>query len=748
MNSNIVNDIIDEMEQTLESPFEMRVIDRRTFLKLTGISGSGLVLGISLKNSISSAFAATGDEFTANEYIRIATDGKIYVYSINPEIGQGIKTSVPMIIAEELDANWEDVIVEQAPINEGIYGRQSAGGSNSLTSAWDKVRIAGASARAMLISTAADDWGVPATECRTESSHVYHDGTSRKASYAKLAVNAANQPVPDKDSLVLKKRSEFKLLGQRISGVENMQVVTGKPLFGIDTVVPNMRFAAYEKCPATGGSVKDANLDEIKSLPGVIDAFVLKGNNEPTELMPGVAIIANSTWAAISAKKKLKVVWDESNATKASWSEATVNAREIAKKSKGEKLINFGDVDKKFAEASNTVESFYEYPFLPHAPLEPQNCTAWVHDGKAEIWAPTQRPARGVSAVSKLLGIAEENILLHQLRCGGGFGRRLMNDYICEAAAISERAGVPVKLQWTREDDMAHDFYRVGGFHSMKGALDKNGTLTAFHDHFITFMGSNKKPVASGDLRKGEFPSDLLADTRFTQSMMPLRVPTGPWRSPRANGIAFAVQSFMDEMSKAAGRDHMEFLLEILGEPRWLEQGNDGALNTGRAARVIKLAAEKAGWGKPLPEGRGLGLSFYFSHRGHFAEVADVSVDANKKLTVHKVTVAGDVGPIINLSGAENQCQGAVLDGLSTTLGLQLSIENGRIQETNFHQYPMLRINQAPDVAVHFIESDFKPTGLGEPALPPAAPAICNAIYSASGIRVRELPLSKSGFTI
>jgi isoquinoline 1-oxidoreductase subunit beta len=748
MNSDTSQYIIDEMENASPVTLDLRVIDRRSFLKLTGITGTGLILGFSLKHAVSPLNAAENSEFIANEFVRIGTDGKILLYSKNPEIGQGIKTAVPMIIAEELDADWTHVVVEQAPINEALYGRQSAGGSNSLTSAWDQVRIAGAAARSMLVSAAAAEWGVPAAECRTEASTVYHDGKNRKASYARLAEKAATFPVPDKDSLTLKKRSDYKLLGNRIGGVDNHDIVTGKPLFGIDIVIPNMHYAAYEKCPATGGRVKQANLDEIKSLPGVIDAFVLEGNNVPTELMPGVAIVANSTWAAISAKKKLNITWDETHATKASWTDAMTNARQIAKEKTGEVLFSNGEVDKKIAGAANTVEAFYEYPFLSHAPLEPQNCTAWVHDGKAEIWAPTQRPAGGVSSVSKLLGIPEQDILLHQIRAGGGFGRRLMNDYTCEAAAISERAGVPIKLQWTREDDMMHDFYRVGGFHALKGALDENGKLSAWHDHFITFMGPNKKPVSGGDLREGEFPLNVLKDSRVTQTMMPLRVPTGPWRSPRSNGIAFAVQSFIDEMAHAAGRNHLEFLLELMGEPRWLEPGNENAMNTGRAARVIKLAAEKAGWGKPQAAGRGLGLSFHFSHRGHFAEVAEVSVDSTRKITVHKVTVAGDVGPIINLSGAENQCQGAVLDGLSTTLGLQLSIENGRIQENNFNRYPLLRINNAPDVAVHFIESDYKPTGLGEPALPPAAAAICNAIFAASGIRVRELPLSKSGFSV
>ncbi len=748
MNQTTAQDIINEMENISAGVLDLRVVDRRTFLKLTGITGTGLVLGYTIRDAASPVYAAADNQFTANEFVRVATDGKIYLYSKNPEVGQGIKTAVPMVIAEELDADWADVIVEQAPINEELYGRQSAGGSRSLTTAWDQVRKAGAAARAMLISAAAKEWGVPASECRTEASSVFHDASNRRAGYASLAMKAAEEPVPDLDSLPLKKRSEYKLLGKRITGVDNRKIVTGQPLFGIDAVVPGMRYASYLKCPAAGGSVRSANLDEIKALPGVEDAFVIEGNNEPTELMPGIAIIANSTWAAISAKDKLKVDWDETHATRASWSDAQKNAKDAASKGQGEMLHDIGNVDEKFAEAEKSFEAYYEYPFLSHAPLEPQNTTAWVHDGKAEIWSPTQRPAQGAASVAGILGIDEKDVEVHQLRVGGGFGRRLMNDYMCEAAAISERAGVPVKLQWTREDDMAHDFYRVGGFHALKGAIDKEGKLSAWQDHFITFMGPNKKPVSGGDMRASEFPVDFFPNTRVTQTMLPLRVPTGPWRSPRSCGIAFAVQSFISELALEAGRDHVEFLLEMLGEPRWLEEGNIDAMNTGRAARVIKLAAEKAGWGKSMEKGRGLGLAFHFSHAGHFAEVADISVDDNKKLTINKITVAGDVGPIINLSGAENQCQGAVIDALSTTLGLQVSIENGRIQETNFHQYPILRMDKAPDVAVHFIESDARPTGLGEPALPPAAPAICNAIYAASGIRVRELPLTRHGFSV
>ena len=749
MSMETAQDILNQAESIhLPVAIEIRAIDRRTFLKLTGIAGGGLILGFSFNAGANPVLPAGANELVPNGFVRIGSDGKITLYAKNPEVGQGVKTSLPMMIAEELDANWADVQIEQAPINEAYYGRQSAGGSQSTPTSWDICRQAGAVARSMLVTAAAAEWKVPVGECTTDSSKVIHASSGRSASYGELAVSAAKLPVPDPKTITLKQRKDYKLLGKRISGVDNNRIVTGQPLFGIDTVIPGMKYAAFEKCPATGGKPVSFNLDEIKSLPGVTDAFIVEGNGNVLELMPGVAIIANSTWAAFSAKKQLKVNWDESAASKDSWSEATRKAQEIAKGKGNETLLNTGNVDGAFEQATATHTAYYSYPFIPHAPMEPQNCTAWVHDGRAEIWAPSQRPQQGLSSVAKVTGVPEEQVLVHQIRIGGGFGRRLMNDYMCEAAAISKQAGVPVKLTWTREDDMLHDFYRVGGFHSFRGALDKAGKLSAWEDHFITFSDDKGKPVSGGNISEEEFPLQLISNSRLTQTMMPLMVPTGPWRAPRSNSIAFAVQCFIDEMAKTAGRDHLEFLLEIMGDPRWLKPDEINSINTGRAAAVIRLAAEKAGWGKPLPKGRGLGLAFHFSHAGHVAEVADVSVDANKKLTVHKITVVADVGPIINMSGAENQAQGSVIDGLSTALGLGLTIENGRIQETNFHQYPLLRMKQAPQVAVHFIESDFRPTGLGEPALPPAAPAICNAIYAACGVRVRELPLSKSGFTI
>lgn len=736
-----------EMLRAAEAQSTSTRISRRTFFKVTGLAGGGLVLAFYMGEQSTALANAKAKEFAPNAFLRITPEGVITLYSKAPEIGQGIKTAFPMIIAEELDADWAHVRVEQAAINPAVYGRQSAGGSRSIPTSWDQLRRAGATGRAMLVSAAAKQWNVPASECTTDKSTVFHQGSNRQLSYAKLASAAAEMPVPDEKSLTLKKRSEYRLLGKRVTGVDNQAIVTGKPLFGIDQVVPGMLYAVFEKCPAVGGKVREANLDEIKKLPGVKQAFIVNGTGKPTEVMPGVAILANSTWAAMSARRKLKITWDESTASKDSWTRYVQQAKQLASQSGPDVLRNSGDVDKVFAE-TKPVEAFYQYPFVAHAPLEPQNTTAAFKDGAVEIWSPTQTPEAGVKLVADVLGIAPEKVTLHQTRVGGGFGRRLMNDYMCEAAAISKQAGVPVKLQWTREDDMHHDFFRVGGFHSFKGGLDKAGKLVAWQDHFITFTQDGERPTSGGDMSADEFPAQVLPNARLTQTKLKLQIPTGPWRAPRSCSIAFATQSFIHECAVSAKRDHLEFLLEIMGEPRWLQQGNEFSLNTGRAAAVIKLAAEKAGWGKPMPKGRGLGLAFYFSHAGHFAEVAEVSVDDNRKLTVHRVVVAGDIGPIINMSGAENQTEGAVIDGFSTAMGQEIGFENGRITQNNFDSYPLLRIANAPKVESYFIQSDFTPTGVGEPALPPVAPAIANAIFAATGHRVRTLPLTKEGYTV
>lgn len=735
-------DIIAAMEA---GPIRGEAMGRRAFLKVTGLAGAGLVLAFSLAPRAANA-QITGDN-VFNAFLRIGTDGEIFIYSKGPEIGQGIKTAFPMIVAEELDADWARVRAEQAPINPAVYGRQSAGGSNSIAQSWMQLRQAGAAARAMLVTAAARRLGVAESELTTERSAVIHAASGRRLTYGELAEAASALPMPDAGSLRLKERGRWTLLGTRQPGVENLQVVTGAPLFGIDQTLPNMLYATYTKCPAVGGRVASANLDYVKTLPGVRDVFIVEGNGDVGELNSGVAIVAASTWAAIRAKRALQVTWDETNAGKDSWSGAVAIARSLSGSAGPEVISNSGDTARALAASAKVAEASYSYPFVAHAPLEPQNCTAWFHDGRIEFWSPTQAGDRVLPALAQWMDLSEDRVVIHQIRAGGGFGRRLLNDFMFEAAAVARRIGVPVKLQWTREDDFAHDFYRAGGFHHFKGGVDSAGRLVAWDDHFITFTADGRAPVAGGDFRH-VYPGPLLPNFRVTQTMLPLATRCGPWRAPRSNAIAFAEQSFLHELSTAAGRDHLEVLLEIMGEPRWTVPGDTGALNTGRGAAVLRLVAGKAGWGRPMPAGSALGLAFYFSHAAHVAEIAEVSVDAGRNVTVHKVWVAADIGPIVNMSGAEAQGEGAVIDGLSTMQGLELNIENGRVIESNFDRYPIMRIAGAPEVEVHFIQSDFAPTGFGEPVLPPLAPAVCNAIFTASGERVRTLPLTKSNFTL
>jgi isoquinoline 1-oxidoreductase subunit beta len=749
---------ISELIRELQAPaYGTLPMGRRTFVKLAGAGAAGLVLGFHLPGE---AFAAIetpqggqgSKDQAINAFVRIAPDNTITIYSKAPEIGQGIKTSLALIIAEELDADWNHVVVEQAEINPKVYGAQGAGGSTTIPRAWDQLRQAGAGAKAMLIAAAAKQWNVPASEITAKDSVLTH-ASGKTATYGSLAIAAAKMPVPDPKSLTFKKRSEYRLLGRRHRGVDDPKVVSGKPLFGIDVQLPDMVYATYTKCPATGGKVKSFNVAEIKALPGVIDAFAVEGNGKPTEVMPGVAIIGKDTWSVFQAKNKLKVDWDESEASKDSTTEFSARAKKLAAAAFPAKHDDeVGNVDNAFAQAGKIVEAYYEYPFAAHAPMEPMNTTAHWHDGIIEIWTPTQQPNRAIPSLTALAGVKEEKVVIHQTRVGGGFGRRLINDYGCEAAAIAMKLDKPVKLQWTREDDFSHDIYRPAGYHQFKGAIDKSGKLDAWQEHFITFTADGGKTPASGANYTENLKYTTIApNLRRTSTLMPLIVPTGPWRAPGDNAQVFAIQSFMHELSVAAGRDHVAFLVEAVNRqvPELAPKDKNVNFSPARASGVIKLCAEKAGWGKALPKGRGIGLAWCYSHAGHVAQAVELSVDANKRITVHRIVAAIDVGPIIDMAGAEAQAQGASTDAFSTAMGLQITFEKGRNQQQNYNDYPTLRMPFAPRlIEAYFIQSDFPPTGMGEPAFPAFAPALGNAIFAATGERVRSLPLRNLGYSV
>ncbi len=738
----------------------LRLLSRRGFLKTTGFSSAGFMLSMTFPgaglvgNVMAEAAPTMVGAAEINAYIQVAEDGTITIMSGSPEMGQGIKTSLPMIIAEELGAKWEDVVVVQSPVDTARFGRQSTGGSYTLYNNFKLMQIMGASAREMFLEAGALAMERPKAELKAADSRVIHELSGDYRTFAQLASLAMRQTVPDPELLIFKGRQDYTIIGTAKSQVDSLEIVTGRGDFGIDTRVPEMLFGAYVKSPAVGGRIVSANLDEIKKLPGIVDAYMVKGNGDVRELMDGVGIVGTSTWAVFKAGEQVKAIWDESSASKDSWTGFIKDAAALRGKAPLESVSHIGDAEAALADSANTiVSSSYEFPYVSHLCLEPMNCTAHYKVGKRgeqdrlEVWLPTQNAPRFQGVAERLYGLSPEQLELHVKRMGGSFGRRTSSEYVCEAIELSRRSGKPVKLTWSRQECLAHDYFRVGGMSHVSAALTPEGKLAGWKEHYIG-MQQNGKPVTGSGMRDSDYPLNILKDLSASQTLLKMDTSAGPWRAPRSNTHAFVTQGFIHELSVAAGRDHGEFLLEMLGEPRWLEPGNVRSMNTGRARDVIERVMREAGWGRSLPSGHGLGLAFYFCHAAHIAEIVEVSVSATKQLRLHKVWAAVDVGPIVNMSGAISQVQGAIIDGYSTMVGQKITMENGRIQQSNFHEYPVLRIAAAPEIDVHFIQSDFESTGLGEPALPPLAPAVANAIFAASGERVRKMPLVELGYSV
>ncbi len=545
---------------------EKLTMNRRTFLRASALAGGGMLLGMYYAPVTHAQVTSTPAVAELNAFIRIAPDGAVTIIGKNPEIGQGVKTMLPMLIAEELDVDWHNVTVEQGKLNEPVYGPQFAGGSTATPINWEPMRKTGAAARMMLIAAAAQTWGVPESECTTESGRVLHKASNRSLGYGELASKAATLAPPDPDSVPLKDPKDYRLIGKPTPSVDNAAIVTGMLTYASDVTLPGMLSAVFVKCPVFGGKVKQANLDVVRAQPGVRHAFVVEGGSDLNGLLGGVAIVADKWWQAQAARQKLVVEWDEGPTAEQSSAGFARRAEELSKQPPDRVIANDGDVDTALQQAAKTLEATYTYPFIAHATLEPQTCTAHYHDGEMEIWAPSQTPGDGRNLVAKTLGLDPDAITVYLTGMGGGFGRRLANDYMVEAAWIAREVGAPVKLLYSREDDMQHDFYRPGGFHYLKGGLDEEGKLIAWQNHFITY-GEEGRYAQAANIHDDEFPMRFVPNFRLQVSTMPLGVPTGYLRAPASNALAFVMQSFIDELAHAAGRDPLEFQLELLDRP-------------------------------------------------------------------------------------------------------------------------------------------------------------------------------------
>ena len=724
--------------------------DRRDFLKIS------LGLALSSTGSISMMSLASAEASgTLNAYVSINADGSVTIYGPNPEVGQGVNTSLPMIVAEELDAKWDDVRCEAAPVQQQ-YGMQFAGGSLSIPMRWDEMRKVGATAKEMLCRAAATQWGVPREELTTADSMVLHSRSGKAAHYKDLVAAASLLSVPDEADVRLKAPEQYRLLGQRISNASAEGIATGEPIFGIDAQIDGMVYASFVKCPSIGGVAKSANLEVVKALPGIIDAFILDGTPGPYNfniresyaIQSGVAIVGKDTWSTFKARETLKIDWDLSTASRDDSDAIEAEALTALAAGKVETEIErAGDVGAAFASAAMTADATYSTDFVSHAQLEPQGVVVSAATSAVEVWTSSQTPVFVTSNLVKLLDVTPGNITVHQLRGGGGFGRRLSNEYIYEAALISRRVGAPVKLQWKREDDMAFDYFRAPTYYRLQGAISPDGQLTGWKNLVASASADGKTANYGAGYRPYDFPGKVIPNVAVEQSFIKSQTPTGAWRAPISNVYAFAEQSFIAELAHTAGQDHRDFLLNAIGDKGWIKEGDMASLNTARARATIEAVTKAAGWGRTLPEGHGLGLAFFLSHSGHIAEVAEVSVEG-KRITVHDVWVAADVGQVVNLSGLENQLQGSVIDGLSSMAAQSISIKKGAVVQSNYDSYPLLRMPQSPRVHVLALNSGYRPTGAGEPALPPLAPAVCNAVFNACGERIRALPISKAGFTI
>lgn len=696
---------------------------RRDFLKMAAIAGGGLTLGFdwfSVKAetpSVISRAVLAGGKADFNSYLSISTDNIITIFSPNPELGQNIKTSFPMVVAEELDADWTKVSVVQAALDTSKFQRQVTGGSGAVPHSWMRLRKAGATARAMLLAAGAKHWNVPVDECTTSNGFVIHSKSGNKASFGELAEEASSLTVPE--NVKLKERKDFKLIGTAVKNVENKNIATGKPLFGIDFYREGMLLAMVQRPQAFGMKLKSVDSAEAKSMPGIVDVVTFKDN---------VAIVGKSTWQINKARKLLKIEYEKAGNIESSADHDKIFA-ELLNSTTAQVRRKEGDVEAAFNNAAKVIKSEYQCPFLPHNAMEPMNFFAHVRADGVELVGPTQTPDSARKAVSRLLNIPEDKITVEITRLGGGFGRRLMTDYVLEAAELSSLIKAPVKVVWTREDDMAGGLYRPAVRYRFEAALDAQGNMVGYK---LRGAGIN----AGNPTRENNFPSGSVDNLLIESVEHKSPITTAPWRAPITNFLGYAEQAFLDEVAEAAKKDPIQFRLELLEKAKTSPAG-PVRYDIDRMIGVIKLAAEKSGWGarKDISQG----FSVYFSHASYVAQVADVAIKAGKPV-IRKIYAAVDCGEVINLSGARQQVMGGIVDGLGHAMYGNLTFKDGAPEQNNYNKYRLVRMKEVPEVDVFFVNNGISPTGLGEPALPPAGGAVANAIFKASGKRLRNQP--------
>ena len=722
--------------------------NRRSFLKVSAAVGGGLVIGFNFlaceADSKIPEFIAPNLQVpekwnTLNGFLKIGENGVVTIMSPNPEIGQNVKTSMPMIVAEELDADWDRVIVEQAGLDTDNFQRQIAGGSQSIRFGWKALRETGAKARHMLLSAASKKLDVPMEELTTSKGKIYHKASERVIDYGEVAVAAASVEVPEE--ITLKDPKDFTLIGTSVRNVDGFKIAQGKPLFGLDIMEDGMKIAMIEHPPAFGMKIKSLDDSAAKSMNGIID--VIRINVEPEGWNPQwsdvnaypelVAIVGESTWQVMKAKKALKIEWEkESNLESTIDHEAAMKA--ALNSNKGEVARTDGDPDAAFAEADKIIEKTYSAPFLAHNTMEPMNFYADVTDDSAKLIGPIQTPVFLEGTLAAVLGIPKENISIMMTRMGGGFGRRLYGHFGTEAALISKAVKAPVKLIYTREDDMTQGTYRPTYMVTYKAGLDKDGNLTAFQVKGAGIPGS---PVFAN-----RFPAGAVENYRAENFQIETNISTGAWRAPRSNFIATAEQSFLDEIAEAAGKDPIEFRLGLFDNAKNKPVGEKNDYEAERYAGVLKLVKEKSGW-EDKKDGVYRGLSAYYCHNSYVAQVLDVVMEDGLP-KVKRVCCAVDCGIVVNPEGAINQIEGGIVDGIGHAMYSTLSFKDGAPQQSNFDKYRLIRHAEAPEsIDVHFVDNGIDPTGLGEPSLPPIGAALANALYKATGTRMYNQPYIK-----